>query len=219
MPPIRNIIFDLGGIFLNLNYQLTAQAFRRLGVTNFDELFTQHHANPLFEQLETGQLSNDHFFQSIRELTELSLTDEQITDAWNAMMLDMPAERITWLQSVAQQYEVYLFSNTNAIHYACFENICRRDLGNIDFNALFRFAGYSHQLGFRKPAVDSFRQLLDNLQLKATDTLFIDDTPGNIKGAQAAELNTLFLPPPHHVLELDTQNWSLHQGFTSSKSM
>jgi len=219
MPPIRNIIFDLGGIFLNLNYQLTAQAFRRLGVTNFDELFTQHHANPLFEQLETGQVSNDHFFQSIRELTELSLTNEQITDAWNAMMLDMPAERISWLQSVAQQHEVYLFSNTNAIHYACFENICRRDLGNIDFNALFRFAGYSHQLGFRKPAADSFRQLLANLRLNAADTLFIDDTPGNIRGAQAAGLNTIFLPPPQHVLELDIHNWNHHQGFTSSKSM
>lgn len=219
MPPIRNIIFDLGGIFLNLNYQLTAQAFRRLGVTNFDELFTQHHANPLFEQLETGQLSNDHFFQSIRELTELSLTNEQITDAWNAMMLDMPAERISWLQSVAEQYEVYLFSNTNAIHYACFENICQRDLGSTNFNALFRFAGYSHQLGFRKPAADSYRQLLDKLQLAAAETLFIDDTPGNISGAQAAGLNTLFLPPPHHVLELDTHHWSHHQGFTSSKSM
>ncbi|MFN9666354.1 MAG: hypothetical protein ACK57C_07140, partial [Bacteroidota bacterium] len=88
MQNIRHIIFDLGGIFLNLNYQLTAQAFRRLGVTNFDELFTQHHANPLFEQLETGRVSNEHFFQSIRDLTQLPLSDEQITEAWNAMLLD-----------------------------------------------------------------------------------------------------------------------------------
>ena len=219
MQPIRHIIFDLGGIFLNLDYHLTARAFRRIGVTQYDEVFSQHHANPLFEQLETGHLSNEDFFQSIRELTRLPLSNEQITDAWNAMLLDMPTERITWLQSVTQQYEVYLFSNTNAIHYACFENICRRDLGNINFNALFRFAGYSHQLGFRKPAADSFRQLLANLRLNAADTLFIDDTPGNIRGAQAAGLNTLFLPPPQHVLELDIHHWSQHQGFTSSKSM
>lgn len=219
MQNIRHIIFDLGGIFLNLNYQLTAQAFRRLGVTNFDELFTQHHANPLFEQLETGRVSNEHFFQSIRDLTQLPLSDEQITDAWNAMLLDMPTERITWLQSVAQQYEVYLFSNTNAIHYACFENICRRDLGHINFNAIFRFAGYSHLLGYRKPAADSFRQLLAHLQLNAADTLFIDDTPGNIRGAQEAGLHTIFLPPPHQVQTLDPDNWSRYQGFTSSKSM
>jgi putative hydrolase of the HAD superfamily len=219
MTNIRNIIFDLGGIFLNLDYQLTAQAFRRLGVTQYDELFSQHHANPLFEQLETGRISNESFFQAIRDLTKLALTDEQITLAWNAMMLDMPPDRINWLQAVAKHYEVYLFSNTNAIHYECFEAICRRDLGNIQFNALFRFAGYSHQLGFRKPATDSFRQLLFNLQLNASNTLFIDDTPGNITGAQAAGLNTLFLPPPQHVLELDMYNWSHHQGFTSSKSM
>lgn len=219
MQNIRHIIFDLGGIFLNLNYQLTAQAFRRLGVTQFDELFSQHHANPLFEQLETGRISNEDFFQSIRALTQLSLSNEQITDAWNAMMLDVPSERISWLQSVAQYHDVYLFSNTNAIHYTCFENICRRDLGNTDFNAIFRFAGYSHQLGFRKPAADSFRQLLTQWQLNACNTLFIDDTPGNIRGAQETGMHTLFLPPPHHVLELDIHQWSQHQGFTSSKSM
>jgi putative hydrolase of the HAD superfamily len=219
MSNIRNIIFDLGGIFLNLDYQLTAQAFRRLGVNNFDELFTQHHANPLFEQLETGLISNESFFQSIRELTALPLTDEQITSAWNAMMLDIPPARIQWLQTIAAEYPVYLFSNTNAIHYACFEAICRRDLGNIHFNNLFRFAGYSHQLGYRKPAAASFRQLLDDWQLDAAHTLFIDDTPGNIQGAQEAGLHTILLTPPQEVMEIDPGNWSRHQGFTSSKSM
>jgi putative hydrolase of the HAD superfamily len=219
MKNIRTIIFDLGGIFLNLNYQLTAQSFRRLGVNNFDELFTQHHANPLFEQLETGRISNESFFQAIREMTALPLTDEQITLAWNAMLLDLPRERIHWLQNVAQQYEVYLFSNTNAIHYDCFLSICRRDLGELDFNALFRFAGYSHQLGFRKPAAASFRQLIGDWHLDAAHTLFVDDTPGNIHGALEAGLHTIFLPPPNHVLELNPDNWSSYQGFTSSKSM
>lgn len=219
MTNIRHIIFDLGGIFLNLNYQLTAEAFRRLGVKNFDELFTQHHANPLFEQLETGHISNESFFQAIRALTELPLSDEQITSAWNAMMLDMPPARIQWLQTVAAHYPVYLFSNTNAIHYACFEAICRRDLGNLNFNALFHFAGYSHQLGYRKPAAASFRQLLGQLQLDAAHTLFIDDTPGNIRGAQEAGMHTLFLPPPQEIMEIVPGEWTRHQGFTSSKSI
>ena len=93
------------------------------------------------------------------------------------------------------------------------------DLEKINFNAIFRFAGYSHLLGYRKPAADSFRQLLAHLQLNAADTLFIDDTPGNIRGAQEAGLHTIFLPPPHQVQALDPDNWSRYQGFTSSKSM
>jgi putative hydrolase of the HAD superfamily len=219
MATIKHIIFDLGGIFLNLNYAHTASAFRQLGVVNFDELFTQHHANPLFAKLETGEVSEEDFYQQIRAITSVSLTDAQIAEAWNGMLLDMPMERIVWLQQVARQYPIYLFSNTNAIHYQQLMQICRRDLGEIDFNGLFRFAGYSHQLGYRKPDAASFRLLLQQLNIEPHHTLFIDDTPGNIKGAQELGLHTLFLPPPQQVLELNTQNWSLNQGFTSSKSM
>jgi len=219
MATIQHIIFDLGGIFVNLNYAHTASAFRQLGVSNFDELFTQHHANPLFAKLETGEVSEEEFYQQIRAITSVPLTDAQIAEAWNAMLLDMPMERIVWLQQVARQYPIYLFSNTNSIHYQQLMKIFRRDLGTIDFNGLFRFAGYSHQLGYRKPNAASFRLLLQQLNIEPHHTLFIDDTPGNIQGAQEMGLHTLFLPPPQHVLELDTQNWSLNQGFTSSKSM
>jgi putative hydrolase of the HAD superfamily len=219
MADIQHIIFDLGGIFLNLNYTQTANAFRQLGVANFDELFTQHHANPLFAKLETGAIAEEEFYQQIRAITSLPLTDTQIAEAWNAMLLDMPMERIVWLQQVAQQYPIYLFSNTNPIHYQQLMQICRRDLGEIDFNGLFRFAGYSHQLGYRKPDAASFRLLLQQLDIDPHHTLFIDDTPGNIQGAQELRLHTLFLPPPQEVLELDTQNWSRNQGFTSSNSI
>ena len=219
MANIQHIIFDLGGIFLNLNYAHTASAFLQLGVVNFDELFTQHHANPLFAKLETGEVSEEEFYQQIRAIASVPLTDAQIAEAWNAMLLDMPMERIVWLQQVARQYPIYLFSNTNAIHYQQLMQICRRDLGEIDFNGLFRFAGYSHKLGYRKPDAASFRLLLQQLNIEPHHTLFIDDTPGNIKGAQELGLHTLFLPPPQRVLELNTQNWSLNQGFTSSKSM
>lgn len=219
MVSIQHIIFDLGGIFLNLDYTRTATAFKQLGVVHFDALFTQHHANPLFSGLETGTVSEADFYQEIRNITGLLLTDTQIADAWNAMLLDMPPERISWLQAVAQQYPIYLFSNTNAIHYRQLLQICSRDLGTLHFNGLFQFAGYSHLLGYRKPEVESFRLLLDQLAIDPAHTLFIDDTPGNIRGAQEAGLHTLFLPPPQQVLELNTIDWNKNQGFTSSNSI
>ena len=219
MAKIQHIIFDLGGIFLNLDYKRTSVAFQQLGVTNFDELFTQHHANPLFSQLETGAVSDTDFYHQIRTITQLPLTDLQIAEAWNAMLLNIPAERITWLQQVAQQYTIYLFSNTNTIHYEQIQAICKRDLGTIHFNSLFQFAGYSHLLGFRKPHVNAFRTYLERLQIPPETTLFIDDTPGNIQGAAEAGLHTLLLAPPREVLELNIRDWENNQGFTSSKSI
>ena len=219
MAHIQHIIFDLGGIFLNLDYNRTSTAFQQLGVTNFDALFTQHHANPLFAQLETGEVSDADFYHQIKTITQLPLTDTQIAEAWNAMLLNMPAESITWLQQVAQHYTIYLFSNTNSIHYQQIQQICRRDWGPIHFNSLFQFAGYSHLLGFRKPHASSFRAYLQQLRLPAETTLFIDDTPGNIQGAAEAGLHTLLLLPPRQVWELDMQHWENNQGFTSSNSM
>ena len=101
MAIIQHIIFDLGGIFLNLNYAQTAAAFRQLGVANFDELFTQHHANPLFAKLETGEVTEEEFYQQIRTITTLPLTDTQIAVAWNAMLLDMPMEKISHFSNFA----------------------------------------------------------------------------------------------------------------------
>lgn len=219
MPDIQHIIFDLGGIFLNLDYGRTALSFKELGVENFDELFSQHHANPLFAGLETGAISEEDFYQQIRAITQLPLSDAQISHAWNAMLLNMPLQRIIWLQQVAMQYSIYLFSNTNTIHYQQIQQICLRDLGTIHFNSLFQFAGYSHLLGFRKPDVNAFRTYLQQLHLPPETTLFIDDTPGNIQGAAETGLHTLLLSPPREVLELDIRDWQNNQGFTSSKSI
>ncbi|TAF48482.1 MAG: hypothetical protein EAZ62_10075 [Sphingobacteriia bacterium] len=114
---IQNIIFDLGGVFLNIDFERTNQAFQQLGLAGFDRFFTQHHAHQLFEDLETGKISPDQFYAAFRAETQTQLTDAQIRDAWNALLLDFPPERLDWLEKIRQHYRVFLFSNTNAIHY------------------------------------------------------------------------------------------------------
>lgn len=203
MQAIKNIIFDLGGVFLNIDYKKTADAFIKLGVTNFDQLYTQQTANELFEELETGKIEPVPFYEAIRKATGLPLTDNDIKLAWSAMLLDFPADRIEWLTNIAKKYRVFLYSNTNAIHYDQFMEAFSGQNGERSFNDYFIKAYYSHEFGLRKPYPESYKALLDAEELNAAETLFIDDTLKNIEGAKAAGLHTIHLVPPATVLGLN----------------
>jgi putative hydrolase of the HAD superfamily len=203
MTGIRNIIFDLGGVFLNIDYQLTEQAFIDLGITDFGARFNQQFSNPLFEALETGDIKPGDFYAAFRAETQTMLTDDQIRDAWNALLLDFPPERLDWLAEIGQRYPVYLFSNTNQIHYDAFMAAFGNLYPGRDFNAYFRKAYYSHELGLRKPYVGSYQRILAEQGLEPGETLFIDDTAKNILGAAEAGLQTLHLVPGMTVLDLN----------------
>ena len=195
--PVKNIIFDLGGVLINLNYQLTRKAFEDLGVEDFDAFYTQHKVNPLFENLEVGAIEPEAFYEALREATGLTLSNDQLETAWNAMLLDFPAERLQWLDQIKNKYNIYLFSNTNAIHYKAFTAIYAQTaplIGlNTDFNHFFKTAYYSHTLGQRKPELAAFEAVIQDAKLDPAQTLFIDDTISNIEGAQKAGLRTIFL--------------------------
>jgi putative hydrolase of the HAD superfamily len=203
MQPIKNIIFDLGGVFLNINFQLTNQAFNNLGVDRFEAMFNQHHSNDLFELLETGKLSPAEFYDAFRKESNTDLSNEQIQIAWNALLLDFPAERIEWLNQIKDRYNIFLFSNTNEIHYDQFILDFAKAFPGKDFNSYFIKAYYSQTLGLRKPYVESYQQILNEQQLDPAETLFIDDTIKNIEGAKLAGLQTIHLVAPQTVLDLN----------------
>jgi FMN phosphatase YigB (HAD superfamily) len=203
MKKIKNIIFDLGGIFIDINFKATEKKFISLGVTNFNDYYTQHTASSLFEDLETGKISPLEFYSRFRLETGVDCTDEQIKEAWNAMLGKFPVERLSWLEEIGFKYAIYLYSNTNIIHYDAIQKIYHECTGKENFDAYFIKAHYSHDLGLRKPYPESFTKLLAIENLDAAETLFIDDTLKNIEGAQQAGLQTIWLQHPKTVLDLD----------------
>jgi putative hydrolase of the HAD superfamily len=170
MQKIKNIIFDLGGIFIDIDFDKTENAFAQLGLKNFHNFFSQHSASPLFEDLETGKITPSEFYNTFRNQTQTSLTDNQIESAWNALLGNFPSERIEWLIDIKQRYNVYLFSNTNIIHYNAFQDIYRKNTGLTGFDELFVKAHYSHQIGYRKPYPESFTALLQLENLLPQET-------------------------------------------------
>jgi putative hydrolase of the HAD superfamily len=203
MQQIKNIIFDLGGIFLEVDYPKTEQAFFNLGVANFNHLFTHNHASPLFELLETGKVTTGEFYDLFRQASGINLTNQQIKGAWNAMLGSFYMDALQWLQPVKQRYNIYLFSNTNQIHEDAFVEIFRQQTGQENFNDNFIKAYYSHKLGIRKPYPESFKAILAEQNLDASETVFIDDSAKNVQGAVDAGLQGIFLPPPKSLTELE----------------
>jgi putative hydrolase of the HAD superfamily len=201
MAKIKNIIFDLGGIFLNIDFSKARKAFIDLGVSDFDNLYSQHNANNLFQLLETGNITPKEFHDSFVEQTGVPLTYTQLTDAWNALLLDFPSERLKWLKDIGKKYNTFLFSNTNQIHYEAFSNSFRQQTGE-DFDSYFKKTYYSHQMGLRKPDPESYLYILKEQQLHPSETLFVDDTLKNIEGANRAGLQTAHIVPPMSVMDI-----------------
>jgi len=203
MQNIRNIIFDLGGVFIEIDYAKTQQAFTSLQVQNFHQFYTQSHASSLFEDLETGKIEAADFYNTFRHHTNTTLADEQIEESWNALLGSFYEDRLQWLEKIKDKYKIFLLSNTNAIHHKAFMRIYQQQTGRQNFDDYFIKAYYSHQIGLRKPYMEAYLYVLDEQGLKAEETLFIDDTLPNIEGAKKAGLQTIHLKPGMSLLDLD----------------
>lgn len=201
MQGIKNIIFDLGGVILNLDNKRTEDAFTSLGVKDIRSYFGLGHAASFFKEYEMGRISDRQFIDSIRELTGLSVSDASIVDSWNALLLDFPAERFQLLTQLRKSYRLFLFSNTNAIHMTAFQKIYVETFGGGSLEDHFEKTYYSHLLGMRKPDRASFEYILKENQLNAAETMFVDDAIVNVEGAEQAGLRGLFLRPGVSLLD------------------
>lgn len=193
MAELKNIVFDLGGVLLNIDYGKTRMSFEELGFNQFDEMYTQYSADMLFSDLETGKISNDHFYEYLVKKAEGKINKEQINRAWNAMLLDFRVPSLAFLEELSKKYKLYLLSNTNAIHLEAFNEIFIRETGKPSLDAYFTKAYYSNNIGYRKPNADVFEFILKDAGINATETLFIDDSYNNIEAAKNLGFKTHLL--------------------------
>ncbi|MDR1345672.1 MAG: HAD family phosphatase [Bacteroidales bacterium] len=185
---LKNIIFDLGGPIYDIRYQNVPEAFTRLGVLQFEEEYTQAAQTEAIDLFEEGKISVEEFRNYIRSLSAVSLTDMQIDEAWNSIMIDIPEERIKYLQQIKNQYNLFLFSNTNQLNCDSFTVAMHKKFGFNIFKELFVKAYFSHELHIRKPHPEAFLKIIEEQQLNPKETLFIDDTLRHVEGARKAGL-------------------------------
>ncbi len=179
---IRNILFDLGGVILDINVQATLKSFYELGFPA--ELMQYPHSmnTDLFFRYETGKLDADEFRNEIRKVTGAEFSDKAFDKAWTDMLLRIPRERTDLLNLLAKKYNLYMLSNTSSLHVPVFEKMYQESAG-ISIHEVFKKIYYSHEIGYHKPDAEAWKYVMRDAGIKPGETLFLDDSIQNIKAS------------------------------------
>ena len=201
-PSIKNLIFDLGGVILDLSIDQTMKDFSTLSGISKDKVSELYNSTPGFEVYERGMMTDEAFRNFVREVFVITSTDKEIDSCWNAMLLGLPTRKLQLLENLKKSHLVYLLSNTNSIHISYINQVMLPGItsnGNL-LDSYFHKAYYSHVMKKRKPNADIFEQVLTENSLLPHETLFLDDNLANIEGARKLGIQTVHVLTPDLIL-------------------
>ncbi len=183
---IKNLLLDMGGVILDVDYTKIIAAFEKFGV-DARTLYTQSEQLPFIDDFEEGKITPAQFRDEVRKTVQKNLSDNDIDSVWNSMVESPRVKDIKLLSELRNKYEkIFLFSNTNDIHIDLVKKLFAKEMGFDVFSTLFDKAYLSNEIHVRKPHKESFLWVLNDAKIKAEETLFIDDTIKNIQGAEQA---------------------------------
>lgn len=196
---IKNILFDLGHVLLDLDFERAENQFKALLQETFEDVYHGLHEQGHFLHYELGLFDEQEFTGKIKQAAKKNISETAILDAWNSMLVEIPSQRIKMLRELKNKFNVFLLSNTNATHIHWLDGHLQQ-AHQLDIHyfetVLFQKAYYSHQLKARKPDIEIYEMVLQDAKLKPEETLFIDDREDNIEGARSVGIQG-----HHHQIE------------------
>ena len=180
---IKNIVFDLGGVLVDLDFKAAINGLQQAGFANVKEQLYALDQGGIFQKFELGEMTADEFRTAIRENSTVTLTDEEVDNLWNLMLLEIPREKLELILELRGKYMVYLLSNTNSIHW---DYVCKNAFNYRGFRVedYFEETFLSYEMHLAKPDKAIFEKVLSEANLLPEETLFIDDSEANCKAAQ-----------------------------------
>ena len=180
---IKNIVFDLGGVLVDLDFKAAINGLQKAGFAKVKEQLQSFDREGIFQKFELGEMTAEEFRTAIRENSTMTLTDEEIDALWNAMLLEIPREKLELILDLRGKYMVYLLSNTNSIHW---DYVCKNAFNYRGFrvNDYFEETFLSYEMHLAKPDKAIYEKVLQDANLLAEETLFIDDSEANCKAAE-----------------------------------
>jgi glucose-1-phosphatase len=188
---IKNIIFDLGNVIINIDFDLTYQALAKISNKSLNEINQAFIDYEIWDIYEKGKLTNQEFIDLLRNKLEINHSDQDIINAWNALLLDIPQKRIDKLKELSKKYRLFILSNTSDIHIIDVNRILQESTGVRDLKDLVEKAYYSYEINLRKPSLEIYKYVVEDAKLKISETLFLDDNLDNIIGANEFGLHTI----------------------------
>lgn len=199
---VKALLFDLGGVIVDLDYKKTANAFENIGLQNAEKAYSQFNQTDLFNLFETGHISSEEFLTEIQNEITNQVSLSEITKAWNSMIIGFQHSKLEKIKKLSEQVPCYLLSNTNEIHLSYIEQLLQ-EMGFKHFLNIFESCYFSHQIGKRKPHKETFEWVLNHMNYDAQDVLFIEDSLQHIEGAKSAKLNTFYFKKDSSLSDID----------------
>lgn len=191
---IRNLILDMGGVILDVDYRKIFSEFVKYDCNDMQSFFTQQTQIPLVDDFEKGLITPAMFRNKVRKLIGKDLENDVLDNIWNSMVLGVKKEDVDLIKTLRKKYDkIFLFSNTNEIHVEYVKNMFFEAMGYDIFEILFDKVYFSNEIHLRKPDKESFEFVVKDAGVDKETTMFIDDTAKNILGAEKVGLKTYLL--------------------------
>lgn len=185
MTHFKNLIFDIGDVIVDINYQVTIAEFQKLSLIDFSEIVSYSRQHHIFDAFEKGQITAQEFRNQLRPFLKPDVKDEDINNAWNSILIHYPPAKIELLKYLKTRYRTFALSNINEIHIQSLNKAAGHLFGVTAFADFFHRAYYSSEMGFRKPEAKIYEMVLKDEHLNPSETFFVDDKEENIQAANA----------------------------------
>jgi FMN phosphatase YigB (HAD superfamily) len=204
MKEFKNLIFDIGDVIVDIDYPTTIAEFQKLGTVDFSHIVSYSTQNRIFDLLETGKITAQQFRDELKRFLKPGTTDEEITRAWNSILINYPSQKIDLLKELKTRYKTFALSNINEIHVTSIDLAAQEKFGAEKFGSFFHQAYYSNEVGFRKPDKAIYEFVLQKENLIAEETFFVDDKAENVVAAKELGIHAYQLTNRNKLNELLT---------------
>lgn len=188
---IKTILFDFGGVVINLNQPQAVERYKEIGLADADRMLDAYTQGGIFGELESGQITAEEFRAELGKLIGHEVTEEQCRYAWTGYCGGLPEKNLETLRRLrAEGYRLVLVSNTNPfmMSWACSSDF---DGNGHPLDDYFDAMYMSYKIGAMKPDERFFRKMIEDERLNAAEALFLDDGLRNIEAAARFGIHTL----------------------------
>ena len=192
---IKNIIFDLGGVILDIDLAKGIEAMKKLGIRDFESGDNKLNRTDSFLEYEKGLITDDEFFEKLKKESGVDFRDEDFIEAWNKIIVGFQNEPVDLVYKLnrSDRFRTFLLSNTNALHKELYTSILKEQYSIAGLEDLFEKAYFSHEIYMRKPDAEIYHYVLKDAGMNPEETLFIDDSEPNINTASSLGMETYHL--------------------------
>ena len=193
---IDAIIFDFGNVLIDLDYPRVIREFSKVAQKNQEEIEEMVVTAPVLQKFELGMIGPDEFRAKINALLGTRMGERQFESIWNSMLKSIPKERMEKVLKIGKKFDTFILSNTNMIHEIAFEEMIMKETGRFSLRDFVKEVYYSHELGMRKPNLNCYQFVIDDIGLYASRMLFLDDRLDNVEAAKKAGMKAVQIFDP-----------------------